>query len=356
MPARASRFKLRRACKHPNASPGLGALSNRGLIQVVKSGLNILKNYGIIPFFSFIVLVLFLIGCSQNQGSTEQDEITASVIEEPSENCRLSDSSDCRPIEIVRVEPTEEEELYKEIPIAESVNITDKPEENITMQNITNLALACEAGWKCIEGKYIAYQEGNCSWHSLERCIYGCNESTCRSAPICKSNSLKCEDDDLMICGEDGYKWLLNESCENGCQNNACISNIPLNLTSNNTLDNATNETIQNDFIADNCISVLKYNLTGSNITDEYFTLKNLCSYQIDMSGWTASDDADHVYTFPSFNLASNGEVTIVTGSGINSQTTLYWGRGSAVWNNGGDTLYLNSSNGTSVLIKVLNP
>ena len=304
------------------------------------------------------MLVLFLIGCSQNQGDAGQDEITGSVIEEPSETCRFSDQSDCSPIEITRVEPTEEEETGDEISVAESINITDKPEENTTIQNITNLALACEAGWKCIEGRYIAYQEANCSWHSLERCIHGCNEneSICRTGPICKVKSLKCENDNLMICGEEGYKWLLNESCENECENNACIASTALNLTSNNTANNATNGTIQNDFIADNCISVLKYNLTGVNLTDEYFTLKNSCSYSIGLGGWTAKDDANHVYTFPSFNLVNNWEVTVITGTGSNNPTTLYWGRGSAVWNNGGDTLYLNASNGTSVLIKPLTP
>ena len=131
--------------------------------------------------------------------------------------------------------------------------------------------------------------------------------------------------------------------------------NVALNVTTNVTA-NPTNNTTQNDFIADGCMSVLKYNLTGNTATDEYFTLKNSCFYTIDMSGWTANDDSIWVYTFTAFNLANNGEVTVITGSGSNSQTTLYWGRGSAVWNNGGDTLYLNASNGTNVLIKPLTP
>jgi len=305
------------------------------------------------------LLVLFLIGCSQNQDNAGQDGITGSAIEESLENCRLSNESDCRPIEIIRGEP-ENEESNVDI-VNESIDIKNKSEENITVQNLLNLTLVCEAGWKCIKGSHIAYQEANCSWHPPERCIHGCNEneSLCRSAPICKVNSLKCENDNLMVCGEDGHKWLLNKSCDKDCENDVCTEDInataTLNITTNATT-NVSNNTMQNDFIADRCMDVLKYNLTGINPTDEYFTLKNSCSYSIDMSGWTAGDNVNNPYIFQSFNLANNGEVTVVTGSGTNNQTTLYWGRGSAVWNNGGDTLYLNASNSTNVLTKVLNP
>ena len=311
-----------------------------------KNSLNSIKKD--IWFSTFLLaLTLFLIGCSENTSKSnidEKSEITGSVIDEPSENCRLSDQSDCRPIEITRVEPTEEEEKDDEISVAESINITDKPEYNITLQNLTSLSLACEAGWKCIIGKSIAYQEANCSWHSVERCIHGCNEneSVCRAGPICKVKSLKCENDDLMICGEDGYKWLLSKSCDKDCENDICTEDLPVNATLNITTNNAT------------CISIsnFDYNASyGNQSTDEYFTLKNSCSYSIDMGSWTAKDSAEHLYTFPSFSLGNSAEVSIVTGSGSNNSTTLYWGRGIAVWNNNGDTLYLNASNGSSVLI-----
>ena len=329
---------------------------------MVRFAINRRKKYKRYAYFYLpIFLILLVIGCSKspNESSSEQEiqSITGSVIEESSENCRLSDESDCRPIEIRRGEPENEEHADN---FTEDISIENKSEKNITIQNSLNLTLVCEVGWKCIVGRYIAYQEVNCSWHSLERCIYGCdeNESVCRAAPMCKVNSLRCENDNLMICGEDGYRWLLNESCDKDCENNACTEDInitTLNITANATT-NITNNATQNDFIADGCMSILKYNLTGNTATDEYFTLKNSCSYSIDMSSWTANDNSIWVYTFPAFNLASSGEVTVITGSGSNSQTTLYWGRGSAVWNNGGDTLYLNVSNGTNVLIKPLTP
>tara|TARA_Y100000310_G_scaffold105294_1_gene103688 strand:+ start:2147 stop:3706 length:1560 start_codon:yes stop_codon:yes gene_type:complete len=118
---------------------------------------------------------------------------------------------------------------------------------------------------------------------------------------------------------------------------------------------NLCNTTTQNDYIGDNCFSVLNFNYDAGgddnqNLTDEYFTLKNSCSYSIDMTSWTATDDASHTYTAPTFNLGNGTNVTIITGSGSDTSTELYWGRGSAVWNNGGDTLYLNNSAGQSVL------
>ncbi|MBI2658837.1 lamin tail domain-containing protein [Candidatus Woesearchaeota archaeon] len=309
-----------------------------------------------------MLLVLLVLSCSkiQNEGSEQEiQSITGSAVESQ-ESCRLSDESDCRPIEIRRGEPENEEveetdAVQETATAASAINLTvNETAENITVQSLLSTALICEAGWKCIKGSHIAYQEANCSWHSIEKCIYGCNENStenkCRQAPICKINSLKCEDDNLMICGEEGYKWVLNKSCDRECEDSAC--------TEDAAAANASNNTAQNDFIADNCMDVLKYNLTGINPSDEYFTLKNSCPYSIDMTNWTAKDNASnpHVYTFPSFNFAGNGEVTIITGSGTNTQTTLYWGSGSAVWNNNGDTLYLVTSNGTSVLTEIFVP
>lgn len=318
-------------------------------------------NRTVILIVSFALLVLFVASCSksQEQANAEQEEITGSAVEEAG-NCRFADPKDCSPIEIVR---GEEEQSNPEL--AAEGNDTEEKPENITIPNLAKLSLTCKPGWECIEGKYIGYHEANCSWHSLEKCIYGCSEniSTCTNAPICKVNTLKCENDNLMICGEKGYKWLLNKSCDKDCENSICTEDLPANATINittnvttNITTNTTNNPPQNDFITDGCMSLLKYNLTGNTATDEYFTIKNSCSYTIDMTSWTAGDNVNNPYVFPSFNLINNGEVTIITGSGTNSQTTLYWGRGSAVWNNDGDTLYLNVSNGTNVLTAALSP
>lgn len=87
------------------------------------------------------------------------------------------------------------------------------------------------------------------------------------------------------------------------------------------------------------------------NLDDEYITFTNNGNSEVDMSGWTVSDAADHVYTFPSgFSLATGQSVTLYTGSGPDTDSELYWGEEAPVWNNGGDTITLEDTSGTVVL------
>ncbi len=109
------------------------------------------------------------------------------------------------------------------------------------------------------------------------------------------------------------------------------------------------------NYIVDKCFNIINfhYNAAGNdnyNLNDEYFTLKNSCSYLIDLTGWTIKDEATHIYKFNNFNLGANVQVTIYTGSGQDTSTELYWGKTSAVWNNDGDTLFLRDKNGNFVL------
>jgi competence protein ComEC len=57
------------------------------------------------------------------------------------------------------------------------------------------------------------------------------------------------------------------------------------------------------------------------------------------------------MYQFPDgFELGSGDEVTLRTGSGSDTETDLYWGSGSPVWNNGGDTVIVENNVGEVVL------
>lgn len=88
----------------------------------------------------------------------------------------------------------------------------------------------------------------------------------------------------------------------------------------------------------------------NENLNGEYVTFENTGSSAVDMTGWTVSDEADHTYRFPSgFTLEAGQSVTLYTGSGSDSDTELYWGQDSAVWNNGGDTVYLEDDAGNTV-------
>jgi competence protein ComEC len=88
-----------------------------------------------------------------------------------------------------------------------------------------------------------------------------------------------------------------------------------------------------------------------SNLNDEYIVLRNDGETSLDLSGWTVRDEADHTYTFPDgFTLAPGDSVTLHTGSGTDSETDLYWGAGSPIWNNAGDTIIITNSTGTVVI------
>jgi micrococcal nuclease len=89
------------------------------------------------------------------------------------------------------------------------------------------------------------------------------------------------------------------------------------------------------------------------NLNDEYLVLKNTGNSDIDLSGWTVSDEAGHTYRFPTgFTLGPNDRVTLYTGAGTDTETELYWGSESAVWNNGGDTIIITNDSGEEMVTR----
>jgi competence protein ComEC len=87
------------------------------------------------------------------------------------------------------------------------------------------------------------------------------------------------------------------------------------------------------------------------NLNDEYVVLENTGETTVDLGGWTLTDAADHTYTFPDgVTLAAGEQLTVHTGSGTDTETDLYWGRGSPVWNNDGDTIIIRTTDGTIVV------
>ncbi len=89
----------------------------------------------------------------------------------------------------------------------------------------------------------------------------------------------------------------------------------------------------------------------SENLNDEYVVFENTGSTSVDLSGWTLADAADHTYTFPEGTVLDPGaSITIHTGTGTDTETDLYWGQSSAVWNNGGDTVILRDDSGTVVI------
>jgi len=89
----------------------------------------------------------------------------------------------------------------------------------------------------------------------------------------------------------------------------------------------------------------------GENLNDEYVAFENTGDEPIDLSGWTVEDEAAHSYEFPQgVTLDAGATVTLRTGSGTDTDTELYWGSGSPIWNNAGDTVILSNADGEHVL------
>ncbi|MFB8362459.1 lamin tail domain-containing protein [Streptomyces sp. NPDC055929] len=85
----------------------------------------------------------------------------------------------------------------------------------------------------------------------------------------------------------------------------------------------------------------------NTSINGEYVQIRNTTGAAVNLRGWTLTDAANHRYTFGSFTLDKGRTVTVRTGKGRNTSTTLYQGRAWYVWNNDKDTATLKRANGS---------
>lgn len=68
------------------------------------------------------------------------------------------------------------------------------------------------------------------------------------------------------------------------------------------------------------------------------------------LAGWTLSDGAGNVYTFPDFSLWGGGAINVHTTGGSNTTTDLYWGQPNAIWEVG-DQVMLSDADGTTITV-----
>lgn len=93
----------------------------------------------------------------------------------------------------------------------------------------------------------------------------------------------------------------------------------------------------------------INYNPTGNDLDNEFLQIGWTGIEDLDMSGWMLRDKANHRYIFPELVLKSGEEVRVFTAGSKNSDVidknavrkVLHMGRGKAVWNNIGDTMFL---------------
>jgi hypothetical protein len=87
----------------------------------------------------------------------------------------------------------------------------------------------------------------------------------------------------------------------------------------------------------------------GSYEADEYVEFKNVDNETIQLLNWTLSDESSIKYTFPSFLIKPNQSCRVYTNVFRPEWCGFSYGRGSGIWNNGGDTATLRDANGTVI-------
>jgi len=87
------------------------------------------------------------------------------------------------------------------------------------------------------------------------------------------------------------------------------------------------------------------------NLNDEYVVVTNSGDESLDLSGWTIEDEVGATYRFTEgVSLEGDASIVIHTGSGTDTATDFYWGSGSPVWNNAGDTVIIRNDQGEIVV------
>lgn len=96
--------------------------------------------------------------------------------------------------------------------------------------------------------------------------------------------------------------------------------------------------------------SCSQFNAPGNdndNKNEEYVCIANDGPGMVELLGWSIHDEFGWAFQFPVFNLGGNSYVRVFTGCGNNSAQELYWCKDeTAVWNNDGDCVYLQDSEG----------
>ncbi len=101
-------------------------------------------------------------------------------------------------------------------------------------------------------------------------------------------------------------------------------------------------------------IDHVEYDAPGDDslaLNGEWVRIVNDGDAPVQLEGWQLRDDSStHRYTVPPLELAPRATVTIYSGCGNDTTSELFWcNRGSAIWNNSGDTAYLIDPSGNTL-------
>jgi LysM repeat protein len=97
--------------------------------------------------------------------------------------------------------------------------------------------------------------------------------------------------------------------------------------------------------------------LAAGEVEKEQVTITNNGDRLADMQGWTLSDTAGNVYTFPNFRLWTGGNVLVHTRIGQDGTppANFYWGKLEAVWSPG-EVATLKDANGETLSTYTVSP
>jgi micrococcal nuclease len=88
----------------------------------------------------------------------------------------------------------------------------------------------------------------------------------------------------------------------------------------------------------------------AANLNDEWLEFRVRVAGSL--AGYTVEDVDGNVYEFPNRVFAEGDVFRLYTGSGTDTQTALYWGSASPIWDNDGDAVFVVDSEGTVRLVK----
>jgi hypothetical protein len=71
------------------------------------------------------------------------------------------------------------------------------------------------------------------------------------------------------------------------------------------------------------------------NLQDERLVIQNNSTLEIELTGWTLSDNKSPGYVFPQIMLFPGAKLQVHTTTGKDTPTDLYWGRAAPVWTSG---------------------
>lgn len=80
----------------------------------------------------------------------------------------------------------------------------------------------------------------------------------------------------------------------------------------------------------------------------EYVEISNHSQGAVDMTGWQLIDNKGQAFTFPTIILNTDGDIKILSQTGINTVIELYWQSDTPIWESG-ETAHLLDGNGNTI-------